>query len=179
MDRAKAEEIRGTMLRIKDALDINHDLTPDEVDDRITALMGVLTPLYWCRRRNAPGMPTYQQAEHMMGGALDGMSLAFDDLVNDDQGPAAAAVQRIADAMCKVLTASLDGQFTPEQFEERVNQCMKLGPELEQIASSLLGKNKKTIRGALGRAEGVMLAALESLKACRDEQLAMRNSENN
>lgn len=175
MDMQKTIAIRKMMIGIKDALDINHDLDEGEVDDRITALMGVLAPLYWCRRRGKPGMPTYEQADHLMDGALEGMSQAMDELVNDHDGPAAVAVQRVAEAMVKVVSGLLDGRYTAEDFEARVKYCLSYGSQLEAAASAM-GKGKHEIRSALGRADTVMQAAVSVLKA---SELEMKSHENN
>lgn len=172
-------KIKDMAIRIKDALDIpEKGGTIEDVEQCITALLFTLAPLYYVRRRGERGMPDMDTADHLMMGAMEGMGLAFDDL-DASEGPAAGAVQRVAHTMCEVLSGQLDGRYTVEDFQQQVEKCMERAPIMEHIAVNTMGKTPKTVRGAVDRAESVMLAVIESMKACRAEQQAGDSVENN
>jgi hypothetical protein len=178
-DREKTTQAR--MNRIKEALQIpDGPVLADEMDEMIIALAGVFAPLFWARF--GEGFPTTAQSASMadaMFSALHRQLAIVGGTLSDE--PAADAVDLVARASTDVITMVVDGQLTSQAFEQRINECLQRTEEINTCyqAAAANGVSKGEVNKALDRAQGVMLAVLESIKAAEREMARNKDVERN
>jgi hypothetical protein len=178
-DREKTTQAR--MNRIKEALQIpDGPVLADEMDEMIIALAGVFAPLFWARF--AEGFPTNEQASSLadaMFSALHRQLAVLEGSISDE--PAADAVDMVARTATDVIELVIAGKLTSQAFEQRINECLQRTEEINTCyqAAAANGVSKGEVNKALDRAQGVMLAVLESIKAAEREMARNKDVERN